>query len=134
MIVLDTHIWIWLLNEDKRIYSILERILDAAASNSLVISSISLWEASMLAAYERIKLNPSPEWWLQKAFEQSQINVIDINPNIALTCYNLGRECPSDPADRLILATAVNQKAELATCDQRLINYGQSIDLKILSP
>ena len=58
MLVLDTHIWIWLLNGDERIKKagFIPNIQMAVKTSSIKIASISLWEVAMLAIRGKIFL------------------------------------------------------------------------------
>lgn len=62
-ILLDTHVWIWLvqgiqLSQDTQHY-----ISKAVLESRLFVSAISLWEVSMLAAKDRIHIDRRCQEW-----------------------------------------------------------------------
>jgi PIN domain nuclease of toxin-antitoxin system len=46
-------------------------------------------------------------------------------PAAAIRAAGLGGSFPGDPADRLIVGTALEMKAPVITRDQRITNWGQ---------
>ena len=72
MLILDTHIWIWLVNGDEEIKktSFLVEINDAAQKNLIKIPAICAWEVSMLAAKNRITLSGNTLDWINQAHKK----------------------------------------------------------------
>ena len=56
LMILDTHIWIWVLNQntEKLSANCLSAIERASESNNLGVSAISIWEVGMLEAKKRV--------------------------------------------------------------------------------
>jgi PIN domain nuclease of toxin-antitoxin system len=86
MLVLDTHIWIWLLNGDERIKKagFIPKIQMAVKTSSIKIASISLWEVAMLAARGKISLEEGTLDWIRKALSAPGISVCPLSPEIAV--------------------------------------------------
>lgn len=116
--VLDTHIWIWwITGMPQASPEVLELIRLNRAS--LCISAMSLWEAHLLMEKKRLVVRGKPDRVILKWLETYPLEVVPISGEIAL----LGRTLPiehGDPADRLILATAVSRKTQLITADEKL--------------
>ncbi len=116
--VLDTHIWIWwITGMPQASPEVLELIRLNRAS--LCISAMSLWEAHLLMEKKRLVVRGKPDRVILKWLETYPLEVVPISGEIAL----LGRTLPiehGDPADRLILATAVSRKMQLITADEKL--------------
>ena len=133
-ILLDTHIWIWLVNGDVRIKStkFLNLVNEAAGESRMCISIISIWEVAMLEAKKRISFPYSCLEWVQRAFKKSRVRLIPLTPEIAIESTHL--DFHGDPADRIIVATALDEQAVLVSCDQNILTYSQKNNIKIFSP
>ena len=113
MIILDTHIWLWWINQDSKLKPIwLEHIEQA---ERVGVSAISLFEVSWLNQHNRIELPCPRNEWFDKALVGSNIQLIPITPEIAGKSVEL-QEYHSDPQDRIIIATALIHNALLNIC------------------
>jgi len=121
MIVLDTHAWIWWVNEDEESGKNHWRDLVRSADR-VAVSSISCFEVAWLAQHGRIKLKMPMQDWFEKASSGSGIEIQDITPQIAETAVTLP-EHHSDPQDRLIMATAIVHGAQLISADGKFCIY-----------
>jgi PIN domain nuclease of toxin-antitoxin system len=118
LIVLDTHILVWMILDAGRMPP---KILSAiSAENVLGVPAISLWEIAMLARKGRIRLPETVLFWLQRALAQPKIRLIPINAEIAARSASLSIH--GDPADRLIAASALVLRCPLATVDGNLLS------------
>lgn len=121
MIVLDTHIWLWWINEDaKKLGSKLQMLI--AEEDSVGVSAISCFEVAWLYAHARISLRCDVGLWFENALEGSDITLLPISPEIAIRAAELP-EHHSDPQDRLIIATAISYNAPLASKDTKFRLY-----------
>jgi PIN domain nuclease of toxin-antitoxin system len=121
VIVLDTHAWVWWVADRPR----LSRKARAAIEGDgrLAISGISLWEVATLVSKGRLRLDRDPTDWLTQASALPGLEVVPIRPPIAVLSTQLGRAFPGDPADRLVVATAILEAAPLVTKDERILGY-----------
>ena len=118
-ILLDTHIWIWYLLENKRLSLQLQGAI-ADPNNELWLSPISVWEALVLAEKGRISVQPDPVTWVNLALQTIETREAPMNHAIAI----LSRQVVlphKDPADRFIVATAIYYGLTLATVDTNII-------------
>lgn len=116
--VLDTHIWIWWITGMPQASPEVLELIRLNRAN-LCISAMSLWEAHLLMEKKRLVVRGKPDRVILKWLETYPLEVVPISGEIAL----LGRTLPAehgDPADRLILATAVSRKMPLITADEKL--------------
>jgi PIN domain nuclease of toxin-antitoxin system len=82
LIILDTHIFIWLTEQLlERIPAKIQTALDAEPV--LGIAAISLWEVAMLEEKERITLSIPVLPWLRKALAAPKIKLLPITPEVA---------------------------------------------------
>ncbi len=123
MILLDTHVWWWALSETEQLSEKAIALISETRSDQRAIASISIWEFAMMVTRGRIKLKISSEEWLDYAINETGLNVIALNPNIALESCRLPGKFHNDPADRIIVATCRVHKIKLITKDKEIIRY-----------
>ena len=121
MIVLDTATWIWRASDPKRLSTKARRAIDEA--ERAFVSAISVWEVAMLVARRRIQLDRSVEQWVDIALALPTIQLAPLEPAIAVRSTKLPGEFHSDPADRMIVATALENGASVVTPDERIRSY-----------
>lgn len=117
MILLDTHAWIWLASDPDRLGSGARKAIRSDRSRG--VAAISCWEIAMLAARGRIELDRDPVTWMDDALEAEEIELLPLTPAVAVASAELGN-FHGDPADRLIVATALTHGAVLITKDERI--------------
>lgn len=119
MVLLDTHAFVFDALQPKRLSKrVRSRISTAAGRHNLVISDISLLEVAMLVERKRLDVGTSTEEFLEVALEARSVRVLPITPHIAQRAATL--TAPTDPADRVIAATALEHGAILVTSDRKL--------------
>ncbi|NKB66084.1 MAG: PIN domain-containing protein [Candidatus Latescibacteria bacterium] len=126
-LLLDTHVWIWLINDDPALGSgpSLARIEKAANKSLIRVSVISVWEVGMLESKGRISLSIPCREWVQRALEAPGLALAPLSPAIALASSRLPDQFHGDPADRILVATARELQADLLTRDGKILEYGQ---------
>jgi PIN domain nuclease of toxin-antitoxin system len=117
VIVLDTHAWIWLVSDPDQLGSAARRAIERDRSRG--IAAISCWEVAMLAARGRIELDRDAVSWMDDALEVEELELLPLTPAVAVASAQLG-EFHGDPADRMIVATALTHGAVLVTKDERI--------------
>lgn len=133
-LLLDTHVWLWLLNGNAAITPKHRKIInDAAQTNDVFIAAISLWEVSMLAAKERIIIEKPVLAWMEEGLALPGIAAKPLTPEIAADSCQLPGDFHGDPADRLIIATARIHSLNLLTHDQKIINYARKKYISVIA-
>lgn len=121
MTLLDTHVWLWLCIQPKKLSRTATRAIErAAASGALAVASITLLETAWLFAKGRIRSAGTVGNAVHEILEATQTTVLEITPEIAATAVQLPDAVPPDPADRLIVATAIVHAIPLVTRDARI--------------
>jgi len=120
MLVLDTHIWIWLAAGSDQVSTKLLDQISADPSN-VFVSPISTWETHLLVEKGRIKFTGSPSDFVRELISSSPFRLAPLNHEIAVLSRTLEFK-HDDPADRFIAATASHLDATLATNDRRLLD------------
>ncbi|MCK5529212.1 MAG: type II toxin-antitoxin system VapC family toxin [Kiritimatiellae bacterium] len=119
MIVLDTHAWLWFVDEPTKLSKeALSSIETAIANQQLYVSSISTWEILLLEKKGRLKLAIPAEIWLERCEKTNLFSFIPIDNAISRISVSLNIH--ADPADRFIAATAIYLGATLITKDRKL--------------
>jgi len=118
-LLLDTHIWLWLLQDPNRLGPQAFQALQDT-KNELWRSAISTWEVLTLNFKARIQLKGNLADWLARA--TAGTHEAPVTHEIAL----LARQLPlhHDPADRILAATAQVLDLTLVTADNRLLGLG----------
>lgn len=125
MILLDTHVWLWWLLGDGALHKWERNALDRLAlMQELAVSWVSIWETEMLEKKGRIALHPDFGTWIRQAVNGSFCSVLPVDVEVVVTQRRLPESFHSDPADRLIVATAILAECPLATHDQRIRKSG----------
>ena len=119
MILLDTHVLLWMAGDPKRLSKkAREAIREAREKTGVAIAAITLWELAWLAENGRIQVTGSLESFVRET--ASRVIVAPITPEIAAFAVQLPSSFPKDPADRLIAATAIVAGVPLVTADERI--------------
>lgn len=124
MIVLDTHAWIWWVSNPEFLSENAKQIIDEAVANrNVLISTISTWEVAMLVSRGRLKLTMPPDDWVAASEALPFFDFVPVSNSIALKSAQLPGVLHNDPADRIIIATAISLGAVLVTKDEKIRNY-----------
>ncbi len=123
MIVLDTHAWIWWVQEDQRLTSRQAEVIQSNESESIGVSAISCWEVAKLVQAGRLQLPIPLIEWFESALNYPGIRLLALTPEIAVESTELPGEFHRDPADQIIVATARVHRCPLVTSDEKIIKY-----------
>ncbi len=134
-LLLDTHVWIWLMEGN----SILSRHFCAAVDNAqkhdgILISAISVWELGMLVEKKRIEIEMDTLEWVERSLASRGVKLISLTPRISILSSRLPGALHGDPADRMLVACAYEENAVLVTCDQKLLAYGEDRFISVYNP
>lgn len=118
-LLLDTHIWLWRLLDPERLSKTAERAI-ADRDSELFLSPISTWETLVLARKGRLSLAPSPSEWVLDALRRSAPSSVPLSHGIAMRSEALDGFGSEDPADRFLVATALEHDLTLVTADSAM--------------
>lgn len=120
MIVADTHALIWWVNGTPELSPRAKRQLDA---NPISIAAITCWEIAFLVVRGRVDVGGDVLTWLNRVLTIPQLDLVPLSAEIAVIAANLPDPI-RDPADRLIVATALHHQVPLVTKDGRIRESG----------
>ena len=121
MILLDTHVLVWLVSEPDRLSRrAAAAIRKAQFQDGIAISSITLLELATLFTRGRLRGVGTLETSIRSVLERSGVSVREISPEIAALAVQFPDSFTKDPADRLIGATARAEGMTLVTRDEKI--------------
>ncbi len=120
MIVVDTHALFWWVREPGRLSARAKREIDTA--HAVGVPSIVFWEIALLARRRRIDLGSDVRGWVREILSIPRIEPLPLTPDIAVRADELSLH--PDPADRFIVATALEHHRPLVTRDRLIIDAG----------
>lgn len=122
--LLDTHTWIWWNMRPQHLSEkIKSKIGDTNQYNELLLSAISLWEFCKLLEKEKIGISCDPLKWLEIALQMPKLRIVPLTSTIAYRSTILPKPFHNDPADQIIVATAIVENAVILTKDERIHSY-----------
>jgi PIN domain nuclease of toxin-antitoxin system len=122
VILLDTHVLVRYALGDKKLgRRALAAIERAIERDELFMSALSFWEIAMLVAKNRLELE-IPVSGFRAAVLRQGIQEIAVDGEIAIAAGELPPP-HSDPADRLLVATAMVRGLTLVTADDVLLQW-----------
>ena len=122
MIILDTHIWVWWVNDNPQLTKKYRDWINQYQSQGLGVSIISCWEVAKLVELNRIILSIPVDEWLTAALACPGVQLIELTiPIIVESTKLVGFH--RDPADQIIVATSKVYNCPLITADSKIIAY-----------
>jgi PIN domain nuclease of toxin-antitoxin system len=126
VILLDTHVLIWFAEDSPQLGPHTAKLTDAALQrDEVMVSAISFWEIAMLAEKRRLKLLLSPVTLHRRVLEQG-IRELAVSGAVGIAAAQLPN-FHADPADRLIVASALSLEATLITADESILEWRSAL-------
>lgn len=124
--MLDTHVLAWVDFEQRKLGRKARALIDRLwARGEVAVCSMSFWEAALLQARGRLELPAEAGEWRGQLLAAGLVELA-VDGDAAIRAVGLGG-LPSDPVDRLIVATALHHRAALMTADERLLAWEHSM-------
>ncbi len=119
--LLDTHVLLWFRDGSQRLGKrAREGVERAWAVDDVAVSAITFWELGMLVEKGRVSLPFDVPTWCRLNLRQG-LTEIPVDGEIGARAAALSG-LPGDPADRIIVATAM-EGHQLATADRRILDW-----------
>lgn len=123
--LLDTHIFLWFVNDDPRLSNALKDLIEDE-NNFSYLSIASLWEMSIKYNLGKLKFERSYQEFVELEIIQSCINLLDIKVNHLYVHSHLPLH-HKDPFDRLIIAQSIAENIPLISVDSIFSQYPVTI-------
>lgn len=78
MIVLDTHIWVWWVQNDARLTQKYQQWLQEYESDGLGLNIVSCWEVAKLVEKNRLILPLTIDRWLEVALAYPGVQLLNL--------------------------------------------------------
>jgi PIN domain nuclease of toxin-antitoxin system len=126
-LLLDTHIALWLDSGDTRLRRATGDLIDERwrRGNTIYLSAVSVWEIALLLDTERIELDLPIASWVARFLDRPGVDAAPLTHGAACRAYELPHLEHRDPADRLLIATAIELDCPLVTYDDRIARFGK---------
>jgi PIN domain nuclease of toxin-antitoxin system len=133
LILLDTHVVIWAVNDDRRLGGRARRAIDAAtAADGVAMSAITPWEIALLVSRGRVSLGREVGAWMTAVLALPGMRLAPLETAIALASVSLPGNLHSDPADRIMVATARHHGWPLVSADAAILDYATAGHVRVL--
>ena len=123
MIVLDTQVWVWWVQEPQNLSSPQLAAIISHEDDDIGVSAISCWEIAKLVEHRRLPLIADLPEWFNIALGFPGVTLLPLTPEIAIEATSLPGDFHRDPADQIIVATARVNECPLVSTDRQIINY-----------
>lgn len=121
MIVLDTHTWLWWVSDPSRLSR--RATKEIRSAKRIGVCAISCLEVAVAVARGRISLDRDTLEWIDQALGLPRMELLPLSPAVAVKAAQLDRGFPGDPADRIIVATAILEAGFVVTKDAGIRRY-----------
>jgi PIN domain nuclease of toxin-antitoxin system len=119
-LLLDTHVFLWLLAEPERLGTHLRYVEDPA--NGLLLSAASSWEIAIKVRLGRLALPDDPRRYVPDRMRAVGAEPLDVEHAHALAVAELP-PLHRDPFDRMLVAQARHLRLTIVTADADLARY-----------
>lgn len=119
-ILLDTHIWIWAIEDPKKLGPRATKLLKDE-KNELFVSPISSLEIAQLEYRGRVAFNSSISSWIESSFESLGLKTATLDHKTAIETYQF--DFKGDPVDRLLIGTSKCLNIPLMTADKFILAF-----------
>jgi len=126
-LLLDTHVALWLDSGNDCLRPSTRILIDTCWQNggTIFLSPVTAWEIALLVDMGRIELDVPVDTWVQRFLDRPGIEGVPLAHRAAARSYQLHHLEHRDPADRLLIATAIELECPLVTYDERITHFGK---------
>lgn len=125
--LLDTHVLLWVESGDRRLTTTTRGLIEDCwkRGGSICFSAVSAWEIAVLVDAGRVRLDLPIVAWFERFLDYPGVEGVPLSHRAALGAYQLRGLEHRDPADRLLIATAIELECPLITYDGPITRFAQ---------
>lgn len=123
-ILVDTHVWLWMLTAPERLGD--AQSLAADAGTELYLSAASSWEIALKYRLGRLPLPEPPATYVPSRMQSTRVRGLPVEHRHALAVADLPPH-HRDPFDRLLVTQALLEQLTLLTADPTLQHYDADV-------
>ena len=128
--LLDTHTLIWAITENKKLSSVVKKVLEDS-TNTILVSSITFWEISLKFSLGKLNLEGINPEDFPSLVSEMKFDTISLDVKGAATYHYLKTVHHKDPFDRMLIWQAIQNNLILISNDENMPFY-RSEGLKLL--
>jgi PIN domain nuclease of toxin-antitoxin system len=127
-LLLDTHIVLWLDSGSDRLRPSTRVLIDDwwRRGGAILVSAVTAWEVALLADTGRIELDLPAPAWIDRFLSRPGVEAAPLDHVAAAGAYRLAPLEHRDPADRLLIASAIELNAAMVTYDERILRFAEA--------
>ncbi len=127
-LLLDTHIALWMESGNERLRDSTRVLIDECrrAGGTIFLSAVTAWEIALLVDGGRIEIDIPVEAWVRRFIDRPGVESAPLNYAAAARAYTLFHLEHRDPADRLLISSAIELACPLVTYDDRIERFGKT--------
>jgi len=127
-LLLDTHIALWLDNGSQKLRRTTRARIDECwhGGGTIYLSAVSVWEIALLLDQGYVELDVPIEEWVGRFVERPGVSGLPLGHVAASRAYLLRHFEHRDPADRLLIASAIDADLPLVTYDDRIRRFART--------
>ncbi|MBP9890660.1 MAG: type II toxin-antitoxin system VapC family toxin [Planctomycetes bacterium] len=122
MIVVDTHVLLWRWGNPAKLSKSAARALEK--SDTVLVPAIVCWEICLLTRLGRVQLQRPVLEWLHAILDLDDYALANLTPEVADVGAAISTKTLADPADRMVVATAMLNQCPLVTADGSIHDSG----------
>ena len=125
-VLLDMHIALWLDSGDQRLRAPTRALIDGCWQNGgTIFCAVTAWEIALLVGTSRIELDIPVTEWIKRFLDRLGIKAVPLGHRSASRSCELHHLEHRDPADRLLIATAIELACPLVAYDERVARFAK---------
>jgi PIN domain nuclease of toxin-antitoxin system len=126
-LLLDTHIALWLDSGSTDLRALTQTAIDRCWHDGgrIFLSAVSAWEIALLVDCGRIELDVPVATLVTRFLDRPSVEAVPLSHGAACRSYQLHHLEHRDPADRLLIATAIELGCPLVTYDERILRFSK---------
>lgn len=122
VIVLDTHALLWWALDPAKLSEKAETVCRQMEKDGAFASAISVWELGVKVKNGKLELGVSIDEFVRRLQLGNVVELVPVDSSVWLRTVNLKWQ-HRDPADRVIVATALEKGLSLLTKDETMHAY-----------